>query len=117
MINGWPESVVNDQGNVFSGGNQGLKFHDIQVQVFVVKIIGDACSDQFTECFHIDHITGDRVCLARDPYDQIVIVSMKVGMVALAKNAMVFCLTEVRVVQSVGCIEMFLSGYCSLHDP
>lgn len=85
-----------------------LEFLRIEIQIHVVETITNFYIDQFGEYFHIHYIARLWVYFARHVYNQLVVVTVVIGVVALSKNSFVGGIIPVGIVKAMRCIEVRL---------
>src|SRR5690606_2681031 len=90
-----PEFVPDHQGNVLRSGVEVLEFRHIQVQVPVIQVLLDLLPDQVLQYLEVHDKTGFRIDLPPDADDQIVIVPVIIGIVALSEDPPVFLLVPI----------------------
>jgi len=97
------DQILNRTHFTFHKGN-------IQIQITVIQNVHHMSLDNATERFCIYNKAGLRVWATLDSYIQFKIVTMPVLIGTFPKNSVIFLLAPCRIVQLMGCIEMFLSG-------
>lgn len=95
---------------------QGLKFLNFQVEVVVVKGVCYVLFYQVTQHFGIYDITRTRIYLASYTDREVIVVAMIVGVVTLAKNALVGFLVPSGVVKPMGCIKVLATENRNSHS-
>lgn len=104
------EFVPDDDRDIFGRRIQIGKFRHVKVQVLVVKSGLDFLFNQSGQMLDVDHISGFGINLARHTDCQLIVVTVKIGVVALAKNRFVFFERPVLSIQAVRSVKMRLSA-------
>ena len=105
----WSQHAVNHHCDVFGGGVDVGELGYIQVEVLVVKAIKHMLFDGGGQHSKVDDIANLWIHRATDAHDEFVVVAMEIGVVALAVNACIVCITHRWVVDAVSGVEMLMA--------
>ena len=105
----WSQHAVNHHCDVFGGGVDVGELGYIQVEVLVVKVIKHMLFDGGGQHSKVDDIANLWIHRATDAHDEFVVVAMEIGVVALAVNARIVCITHRWVVDAVSGVEMLMA--------
>ena len=82
----------------------------------MVKFISYVFFDQVAEYLHVHDVARHRVRFAYYAHNQFVVMTVKVGIAALAENPEVLFVIPPGVVQAVGGIEVFFTKNGYFHN-
>ena len=109
-IDVFTQPIPDDHRNIFGSGVELTEFLRIQIQVPMIKGIENLTFDKVAQQLHIIHVARFRVGVAGQPYDQLVVVAMIVGVVAFAEHALVFLLAPSGIVQAVRGVKVLFAA-------
>ena len=99
-----------DLSNIFYGRVPIGEFRYVNVQVFVVEFLQDVISDEVVQFFNRKDVTC-WVDWSSNGYFDTVVVTMAGGVVAFAEKLTILLISQMRLMQAVGCGEFILLGY------
>src|SRR5690606_6597352 len=111
----WSEFVPDHHGDVLRGRVELLELRNVQIKVLVIQGFLDLFTDQILQHLEIHDKTGILIDFSPDADDQVVILSVVTGIVALSEDHPVFLLVPVVPVQPMGRIEIGLPTYFDFH--
>src|SRR5690606_363812 len=111
----WSEFVPDHHGDILRSGVEFPEFRYVQIKVLMVQGLFDLFPDQILQYLEIHYKSGFLIDLPPDTDDQVVIMSVVTGIVALSEDHLVFLLVPVVPVQPMGRIETGPPTYFDFH--
>src|SRR5690606_7196123 len=111
----FPENLPDNHGDVLSSGIDRFEVFSVEVEVPVIEFTQNIFLDQITENLKVVDEARLRVWLANYAYNQLVVMSVVVGVAAFSENPLVFRVGPVGMVKPMGSIEMLFPGNSDLH--
>ena len=96
---------------ILTAGELVLHEIDIEIEVFVIELVGDLLSNQSAQLLQIHDKSGLRIRSAFYGHNKVEIVPMPVLIGARAEYFRVPFLAPGRIMKLMGSVEMFLAGY------
>ena len=98
--------LPDNDGDVFGGWIQCLKFFRIAVQIAVVERFHDFFVDQRFQFFQVEHEPGFGIDLPVDQHFELVVVPVKIGVGTKPEHVAVFIVAPVAAEQAVRGVEL-----------
>ena len=81
----------------------------------MIKACERMLPNNFFKVFHVYHVTSFWINFPRNLYNQFVVVTMIVGVIAFAEDCLIFYFFKRRIIQPVGSIKIFFSKNLNSH--
>jgi hypothetical protein len=101
---------VYDNGNILGRRVEMLEKLRIEVEIPMIQTIYDLLPDDVRKYFHVHDIARTRIRQTCHFNDQFVIVAMIVWEIAFPKNGSIRSFIPIRIVQTMGGVEMLLAA-------